>query len=130
MAASILTMLKAVPWSEVLSAAPSVVGGARKLWDSVGSKPAEAPAPASEEVVAGDRHAALSARLDRSEHEVSTLKEQMRDASALIASLAEQNSQLIATMEQTRRRYLQLAAAVTILGIGCVLLAVAVVRMA
>lgn len=131
MAASILTMLKAVPWSEVLSAAPSVVGGARKLWDSVGSKPAaEASAPASEEAVAGDRLAALSARLDRSEQDVAALKAQMREASALIASLAEQNSQLIATMERTRRRGLQLAAAVAVLAAACVVLAVSIVRLA
>ena len=127
MATSILTMLKAVPWSDVLSAAPSVVGGARKLWDSVGSKAAE-PA-AGEEAVPLGPNAGLSARLDRAEQEVAVLKSQMVAASGLITKLADQNAQLIATMEAARRRTRLLAGAVAAMGVACVVLAVFVVRL-
>lgn len=129
MATSFLTMLKAVPWSDVLSAAPSVVGSARKLWESVGTKAAEPATPMSEEAVAGDRHAELSARLDRSEREVAALKSQMLAASGLITKLADQNSQLIVTVEATRRRATLLTGAVGVLAVACVVLAVFVIRL-
>ena len=36
-----LAVLTSVPWKEVISKAPAVADGARKLWNNVGKKPAE-----------------------------------------------------------------------------------------
>jgi hypothetical protein len=40
MAIGWLTVLKMVPWGEVIENAPKVAIGAKKLWDKVGRKPA------------------------------------------------------------------------------------------
>ena len=42
-----LTVLQSVPWSDVISNAPKVAGGAKKLWDSVARKPAAEPGDAA-----------------------------------------------------------------------------------
>ena len=44
MTISLITALKLVPWADVVSKAPLVVDGARKLWKVVGKKKAPATA--------------------------------------------------------------------------------------
>ena len=39
MAIGWLTVLQSVPWAEVVSNAPKVAAGAKKLWSAVGRKP-------------------------------------------------------------------------------------------
>ena len=53
-----LTVLKAVPWGDVISNAPVVVDGARKLWNNVGRKGDTAPGPAQPTAAATDTCAA------------------------------------------------------------------------
>ncbi len=43
MAIGWMTVLNLVPWGEVIKNAPAVADGAKKLWDSVGNKPAPQP---------------------------------------------------------------------------------------
>lgn len=45
MAAGWLTVLKMVPWGDVIENAPKVAQGAKKLWSSVGKKPVVSPKP-------------------------------------------------------------------------------------
>ncbi|MCA1938318.1 MAG: hypothetical protein LDL29_06560 [Dechloromonas sp.] len=102
MAIGWMTILSNVPWSEVIKNAPVVADGARKLWNKVGGKgtasESAAPVPtASPE----ERLAELQARVD-------ALHAQMLTASEVIASLAEQNAQLVARIESNRRRTLAL----------------------
>jgi hypothetical protein len=47
MALGWLALLKTVPWTDVISAAPQVTAGAKKLWDS-GADRSISVAPASE----------------------------------------------------------------------------------
>ncbi len=99
MAIGWLTILSNVPWTDVIKNAPAVADGAKKLWKKVGGKASTASAePASPE----DRIANLQARVDE-------LNAQMLAASEVVQSLAEQNAQLIARVETTRRRMLALA---------------------
>lgn len=103
MAAGWWTVLKTVPWSEVISAAPQVATGARRLWDTVNRKsgavdPATGLSPemaAQEDDIIG----LLIARSEQSDAELNDLRNQMRSASELIANLADQNAQLIAKMD-------------------------------
>ncbi|WP_208281157.1 hypothetical protein [Massilia oculi] len=108
MAAGWWTVLKTVPWSEVISAAPQVATGARRLWDTVNRKPgAVDPATGlSPEMAAqeDDIIGLLIARYEQNDAELNDLRNQMRAASELIANLADQNAQLIAKMDVQRQK--------------------------
>jgi len=108
MAAGWWTVLKTVPWSEVISAAPQVATGAGRLWDTVNRKPgAVDPATGlSPEMAAqeDDIIGLLIARSEQNDAELNDLRNQMRSASELIANLADQNAQLIAKMDVQRQK--------------------------
>ena len=107
-AAGWLKMLRAVPWSEVLAAAPQVAGSARRLWETVGRRGVPEPgfdlgeamahAPIDEDV------AILAARIEQQDATIAQLHGQVREASKLITELADQNAQLIARIETARER--------------------------
>ena len=103
MAIGWMTILSNVPWKDVLNNAPAVADGARKLWKKVGGKASTAGgAPVAVSATAEERIAILQARVDE-------LHAQMLVASEVVQSLAEQNAQLIARVEKTRRRLIGLA---------------------
>ena len=107
MAISWLTVLKSVPWTEVISNAPKVAEGAKKLWNTVGRK------RAAREARAQDAQADLSpeARMLAAEATIAELQAQMLASSELINTLAEQNALLVARVEVNRRRVAWLALA-------------------
>jgi hypothetical protein len=102
-----LAVLKSVPWTEVISTAPKVVDGAKKLWKTVagkrtGSEPVAEEAPPSAGPNA-EAFGALNARVSALETATDDLHNQMLASSELIKSLAEQNEQLIARLEIQHR---------------------------
>jgi amino acid transporter len=109
MAIGWLSVLKSVPWSDVISNAPLVADGARKLWNSVGKKPAE-PAVTNAESAPGTV-AGLEARVAALETAVSDLHSQMLASSELIKALSDQNTGLIKRAEAARVRMRWLSAA-------------------
>lgn len=127
------SVLKTVPWSEVISAAPQVATGARRLWDTVARKSAGAagtmPDPLTQEDDAHeDFFGTLVMRVERNELSLADLRAQMLQASEIIANMADQNAQLIAKMDAARKRmrWLGLAAgASTILALAALALVVA-----
>ena len=121
MAIGWLTILKSVPWTEVIRNAPKVAEGARKLWNAVGKKRAAdeaadagAPPAASHEPLTLE---ALEARVAALEAAVSDLHGQMLASSELIKELAEQNAQLVKRIEANRKRTFWLGAATLALAI-------------
>lgn len=108
MAAGWWTVLKTVPWSDVISAAPQVANGARRLWDTVNRRPGTVDAATGQtpEVAAqeDDIIGILIARSEQGEAQLDDLRNQMRSASELIANLADQNAQLIAKVDVQRRK--------------------------
>ena len=134
MAIGWLTVLKALPWSDVISNAPKVAEGARKLWSAVPGKTpaadaAEAPpadGSAAESVADEqiDPHAESVAALKQAvaglEASVAGLQEQMVASSALIKALAEQNTHLIERVEAHRVRVLYLTVATAVFGVVAV----------
>lgn len=110
MSIGMLTVLKTIPWADVIGAAPGVVGGARKLWDAVANKPtpqeADTAAESHQETVAS-----LSARLTHAEAALADLHQQLVSATSLIASLADQNATLIVKVETGRKQTAALAVA-------------------
>jgi hypothetical protein len=121
MAIGWFAVLKSVPWSTVISNAPVIADGAKKLWKAVAKKPpSPEPLPAREQVAAdsGERAVAtLRAQLAAVELASSRLEEQMLASSELIKALAEQNTLLIGLVEANCLRTLWLARAVGVLGV-------------
>lgn len=114
MAIGWLAALKTVPWADVISAAPTVVDGARKLWNSVGRKP---PPPALPSEPADASHAAPEARIAALEATVRSLHQQMVESSKLIQALAEQNAQLIARIEMIQKRMQRLIFGIVVVAV-------------
>ncbi|MDI6747785.1 MAG: hypothetical protein QMD17_11635 [Rhodocyclaceae bacterium] len=119
-----LAVLKIVPWKEVISNAPAVADGAKKLWSSVGKKPVEQPASAERAAARPQSDneviAALQARLVATEAATADLHSQMLASSELIKTLAEQNTQLIKRVEANRLRVVWLGATTLVIGIVAV----------
>ncbi|MDB5747939.1 MAG: hypothetical protein JWP72_2787 [Massilia sp.] len=107
-AAGWLKMLKAVPWSEVIAAAPQLAGSARRLWETAARRGAPQPgidlgeamahAPIDEDI------AILAARIEQQDATIVQLHGQVRDATKVITELADQNAQLVARMQSARER--------------------------
>ena len=93
MAIGWLTILKSVPWTEVIKNAPKVAEGAKKLWNAVGKQRAadEAAEAGAQPAASHEPHTleALEARAAVLEKAVSDLNQQMLASSELIKELAE-----------------------------------------
>lgn len=114
MAIGWMTILKTLPWSDVLQHAPVVADGAKKLWDRVGRRSAAAAESAPADSV--------EARIATLERRATELHEQMLASSALIKDLAEQNAQLLRRLQIQRRWFavLGLAAAAALIGVAAI----------
>jgi hypothetical protein len=125
MAIGWLTVLKSVPWSEVISNAPKVADAAKKLWNAVAKKSvsSEPPTTAATSALSPEEStiAALETRLLAMETAFADLQSQLLASSELINALADQNAQLIKGIEVNRVRGLWLAAAVAVVAIVAVL---------
>lgn len=99
-------LMKIVPWTEVITHAPAVVSGAKKLWQSVagGSAAPEMPPTLSPASTPGDRLAALETELGALRRSAVELHQQMLASSELIQDLARQNAALVQRMEAYRLR--------------------------
>lgn len=120
MAISWITVLKMVPWTEVINNAPKIAEGAMNLWSAVAKKKPELELPAggspalSPEAQSIDT---LQTQLAATEAAVSDLHNQMLESSELIKALADQNTQLIRRIEVNRIRFFWLATAMVVLTI-------------
>ena len=127
MAIGWLSVLKMVPWSDVIQNAPKAAEGAKKLWGSVSGRAAPRPAgaspgPHSPLTSSAPTLSALQSRVDALEDATDALHAQMLASSALIKTLTEQNAQLIARIEIVRRRLVLLAGLTTFALIAAVAL--------
>jgi hypothetical protein len=121
-----VSLLKTVPWADVIANAPAITDGAKKLWNTVARKSppgsgAEGPATGARPADAADGPsqaeavAQLEARLHAVNATVSDLQGQMLASTELLRALADQNSELIARVEVHRRRLLWLSGGVAAL---------------
>ena len=106
MAMGWLTVLKSVPWGEVISNAPRVAEGAKKLWQTVSRKPSPPATRSSTE----NELAQLRAAVD-------DLHKQMLASSELIKALAEQNTELVRRIELNRVRLIWLGGAAGVIAV-------------
>lgn len=121
MALGWLTVLKAVPWTDVIANAPKVADGAKKLWRTVSKSSPQPDAPAAGPKATteqgGAPWVALEGRLQAAEATITALHSQMLASAEIIAALTEQNTQLISRVEANRVRTVWLAVA-TALGLA------------
>lgn len=101
-----LTVLQAVPWTEVIRNAPKVADGAKKLWSSVAGQPAQTAVGggASAQSRGDGSLEGLQARVDSLESTVFELHDQLLSSAELIKQLAEQNTLLVQRVEANRVR--------------------------
>ena len=124
MAIGWLSVLKLVPWGDVIENAPKVAQGAKKLWNTVGKKPASSAPEASRPTQTGqgalngqDAVVALQAQVAELQAATAELHQQMLASSELIKSLAEQNTQLVQRVEVNRKRMLMIGVLAVVLAV-------------
>ena len=117
MAIGWVSLLKTVPWADVIASAPAVADGAKKLWKAVGRKKALplAAADASNGALISATPEAMNTRLQVLEATVAELQSQMLASSELITALASQNAELVKRAEANRVRLRWLSAIVAAL---------------
>ncbi len=115
MALNWIAAFKLIPWADVVQATPTVVRGAKDLWArtragkaaSSAVQDGAAPTPGSPEHLA---------------QRITQLEAEQVDASALINTLAEQNAQLVAALDNVRNKVKLLFAACVLLALSSVAL--------
>lgn len=119
MAIGWLSVLKLVPWGDVISNAPKIADSAKKLWGAVARSPTarETPLAKVQSSYSSDAQAIakLQAQLAAALTEISDLHTQMLESSELIKALADQNTQLVKRVEMNRIRVLWLASVMVVL---------------
>ena len=111
MAIGWMTVLAAVPWTEVIKNAPKVAEGAKKLWGTVGSKGGKS----ADTNVAARQSSDPDVRIVALEATVDELNRQMQASAELIKSLADLNAQLVERIELNRRRMIRLSVIVLLM---------------
>ena len=107
MAISWIAAFKKIPWTEVMSAAPTVVQGTKTLWERVRGKGTETGAQNANEAQASpdDATAAgIERRLRVLEATMAESKSEARSSAQLVASLAKQNARLVEALAILRVR--------------------------
>ncbi|WP_034297772.1 hypothetical protein [Herbaspirillum sp. RV1423] len=109
MAINWIAAFKLIPWSDVVQATPTVVRGAKDLWAR--TKKAKSVTREDAGIIEADSNAELTQRITQ-------LESEQLEASALINTLAEQNAQLVAALDNLRTRLKMLFAACVLLTLG------------
>lgn len=109
------SVLRAVPWGQVIDNAPKVVSGTRRFWHAVSGEGVREEIDITEVqssyTAEHEELGAIRSRLTALEQSAVDLREQILAASELIKTLADQNVQLIEQIEKNRRHTRWLAAA-------------------
>ena len=103
MAAPWFALFSAIPWTDVITHAPTVAKGAKKLWQKVSSRKAtDTETPGSSAVA--DPVASPEARIFALETRLAESDARQQESAELLAALASQNADLVRATEELRRR--------------------------
>ena len=103
MAAPWFALFSAIPWTDVITHAPTVAKGAKKLWQKVSSRKAtDTETPGSSAVA--DPVASPEARIFALEARLAESDARQQESAELLAALASQNADLVRATEELRRR--------------------------
>ncbi len=98
-----IAVFRAIPWMQLIVAAPAIARGARELWTGIRGQPSP---DATED--GGNR-------LERLEAQVGELRKELAASSEVIKAMAEQNERLLEAVGILRLRVRVLTAACAIL---------------
>ena len=107
MAISWIAAFKKIPWTEVMSAAPTVVQGTKTLWDRVRGKGTEGTAQNANETQSSPDDvtaAGIDRRIRALEAAMADSKSEAQSSAQLIASLAKQNARVVEAVAILRVR--------------------------
>ena len=128
-----ITALKLVPWGDVIEATPQVVKAAKGLLrkkDAAAEEAATAAAPASGRLGTPHSSGEQALQLIQSlEGRIRQLEQGQQQSAELIQQLAEQNAQVIRTVDLLRTGAQRLAWACAVLGLVVTGLVIALLRM-
>lgn len=103
MAAPWFALFSAIPWTDVITHAPTVAKGAKKLWQQISSrKAADTETPGGSTVA--DPVARPEARIFALETRLAESDARQQESAELLAALASQNADLVRATEELRRR--------------------------
>ena len=103
MAAPWFALFSAIPWTDVITHAPTVAKGAKKLWQQISSrKAADTETPGGSSVA--DPVARPEARIAALETRLAESDARQQESAELLAALASQNADLVRATEELRRR--------------------------
>ncbi len=95
-----LALIKAVPWTEVVGHAPTVLNAAKKLWKPKAGQPGQSGPPIGTgtplPVSADARAAALEAQL-------AELRGRLSDTNLLVQDMAEQQARMLVQIDDNRK---------------------------
>lgn len=107
MAISWIAAFKKIPWTEVMSAAPTVVQGTKTLWDRVRGKGTDSTAQNANETQSSPDDvtaAGIDRRIRALEAAMADSKSEAQSSAQLIASLAKQNARVVEAVAILRVR--------------------------
>jgi uncharacterized coiled-coil protein SlyX len=111
MALNWIAAFKLIPWSDVVQATPTVVRGAKDLWARTRAGLAKSAITEEGATVEPGSPEEMAQRLTQ-------LEAEQVNASALINTLAEQNAQLVAALDNVRNKVKLLVAACVLLALS------------
>lgn len=112
-----LALIKAVPWTDVVAHAPTVLNAAKKLWNPQSGKALGAGASGAGAPVQRSPEARMAAL----EEQLAEALAQLADTNQLVQDMAEQQARMLVQIEDNRsalRRAQWLAAAALALAVG------------
>ncbi len=114
--------IKAIPWREVVIAAPAIVEGTKRLWGSV-TRTEKQTSPANEQAsesspTPSDQLSAVRARLLALEARTTEMAREAVTSAELVKSLAEQSVQLVQAVEILRLTTRKLVWLTVVLGLA------------
>jgi hypothetical protein len=102
-----ITLLKAVPWTNVIASAPAIADSAKRLWNTASKKPDANPDKPPQTPPFRPQGPTelieLAQRIDTLETADKNLQGLMQDSSLLLKALANQNTELIARVQLNQR---------------------------
>lgn len=124
MAVNWIASFKTIPWNKVLSVAPSIADGARKLWNGVAKNnalPERLPAP--EKAYSPDPAiSAIEKQMQALELRSAQIREEIALSSEILDKLAEQQSQLVQAVDILRVRTRTLLWVCSLFGLAIIVL--------
>jgi small-conductance mechanosensitive channel len=129
---TLISVLKVIPWEDVIRATPQIVSAAKKLFAKTKAEEAAAAVPSAP--TEAEQRATLDLRLGGLQQRVEELSKDQASSAELLKALAEQNARVVEAIAEQNARLVEAIEALrrrtTWLGGASAVLAAAVIALA